>query len=126
MRNPNGHGSCYRLKGKRRNPWVARITEGWTEDKKQIRRIIGYFETKSAAMDALAMHRVDPVSPKTNLTLSDIYEEWSKGKYKNVSKATENNYRAAWKYINRYEKAKFKDLRTTHWQDIIDRCSAEG
>jgi len=96
---------------------------GWTPEGKQIRQTIGYFESKTEGMDALALHRVNPVSPRTNITLGELYKEWSESKYKHISKSTENNYRAAWKYIQRYEKAKFKDLRTSHWQTIIDQCA---
>ena len=30
MRLPNGYGTVYKLSGKRRNPWIARVTKGWT------------------------------------------------------------------------------------------------
>ena len=30
MNLPNGFGSVYKLSGKRRRPWVARKTTGWT------------------------------------------------------------------------------------------------
>lgn len=137
MRNPNSHGTVYKLKGRRRNPWIARVTTGWTttiakkgkragqEVRKQLYQTIGYFETKQEGMDALTMHRISPVSAKTNITLSELYEEWSEGKYKNISKSTENNYRAAWKYLKKLENAKFKEIRSSHWQSIIDTCKEQ-
>lgn len=123
IRNPNGYGSVYKLKGRRRRPWIARVTVGWTPEGKQLYQTIGYYATKQEGMDALALHRVNPVSPKANVTLGELYNEWSEGKYKHISKSTKDNYKAAWKYIQRYEKVKFKDLRTTHWQSIIDQCA---
>ncbi|NMA31990.1 MAG: site-specific integrase [Candidatus Methanofastidiosa archaeon] len=138
MHNPNGYGSVYKAKGRRRKPWVARVTTGWTtaiatkgknkgkEVPRQLRQIIGCFTTKQEALDALALHRISPVSPKANMTLGEIYREWSENKYKNISKSTENNYRAAWNYLKTMEGAKFKDLRTTHWQNIINRCVADN
>lgn len=125
LRNPNGFGSVYKLSGRRRRPWVAVVTTGWTEDGKQIRQIVGYFETKQEGLDALALHRISPVSPKAGMTLAEVYEEWSTGKYKNISKSTENNYRAAWKYLSKLEKAKFSEIRTSHWQSIIDDCKEQ-
>lgn len=74
-------------------------------------------------MDALALHRVNPVSPRSNITLGELYEEWSASKYKNISKSTKDNYHAAWKYIQHLEKEKIKELRTSHWQSIIDKCT---
>ena len=77
-------------------------------------------------MDALALYRVNPVSPRANITLGELYQEWSDSKYKHISKSTRANYKAAWKYIQRFEKVKFKDLRTTHWQSVIDRCAEDN
>lgn len=138
MRNPNGFGTVYKLPGRRRRPWVARVTTGWTtvvrkrgknkgkEMPKQLYQTIGYFETSQEALDALVLHRISPVSPKAGMTLAEVYEEWSVAKYKNISKATENNYRAAWKYMDKLKGAKVKDIRTTHWQGIIDDCKDAG
>lgn len=138
MKNPNGYGATYKLPGRRRKPWVARITTGWKtviatrgkrkgqEVPRQVYQIIGYFETRQQARDALALHRVSPAAPKVNMTLAEVYAEWSAGKYKYISKATENNYRAAWKYMAKYEKAKFADLRAGHWQEVIDTCKEQG
>lgn len=126
LRNPNGHGSVYKLSGRRRRPWVARVTTGWTEDGKQIRQPIGYFKTKQEGMDALTLHRVGPVSPKSDLTLNEIYDEWSAFRYENISKHTVNNYKTAWSYIKEYGNVKFKELRTAHWQNVITQAAEKG
>jgi hypothetical protein len=77
MRNPNGFGTVYKLPGRRRRPWVARVTTGWTtaiakkgkragqEVQRQNRQIIGCYATKQEALDALALHRVgqQPLAP---------------------------------------------------------------
>lgn len=73
MRNPNGYGSVFRLKGRRRRPWIARVTTGWTDEGKQLTQTVGYFATKQEGMDALAIHRISPVSPRTNVTLTELY-----------------------------------------------------
>ncbi len=135
MKNPNGFGTIYKLPGRRRKPWVARVTTGWElvaneesgeEKERQLRQIIGYFENKKDALNALALHRVNPVSPKADITLAKLYEEWSKGKYEYISKATINNYKAGWNYLAKYEKAKMKDLRTAHLQAVIDSGHKAG
>ena len=48
MKLPNGFGSVFKLSGNRRNPYVARKTQGWEIDpatgkSKQIFTIIGYY-----------------------------------------------------------------------------------
>ena len=56
MKLPNGYGSVYKLPGKRRCPYRAIVTERWLLDvetgKKQIRKTIGYYETKNKALEA--------------------------------------------------------------------------
>lgn len=120
-KNPNGFGSVYEVKdGRRRKPWVARVTTGWTKDGKQKRQVIGYFETSAEALQALVLHQVNPVSPKANMTLGELYEEWSESKYRRISKSTIDNYKAAWKYLSKHEKVKVKELRKAQFQKIID------
>lgn len=126
IRNPNGYGSVYKLKGRRRRPWIARVTVGWTPEGKQLYQTIGYFATKQEGLNALALYRVNPVSPRANITLGELYEEWSANKYKNISKSTRDNYIAAWKYLQPLSKAKVKDIRTTHLQTVIDKCVEKG
>jgi integrase len=132
LKQPNGQGSVYKLSGRRRKPWVARITTGWTttiaqkgkhageEVEKQLYQTIGYFEKKEDARQALQMHQFNPVSPKADITLKELYKEWSEGKYKRISKSAENTYKAAWLYLQKFEKAKFKEIRTNHLQSVID------
>lgn len=134
MRNPNGYGTVYKLKGRRRYPWIARITTGWTtvinkkgkEVPRQLYQTIGYFETKQDGMDALVMNRISPVSPRAGMTMGELYEEWSKAKFAYISKDTINNYKAAWKQLAKHSDVKVKELRTAHLQTVIDQCHKGG
>ena len=72
MRNPNGFGSVHNTGGrkKRRNPWRARVTDGWelcekTGKAKQIYRTIGYYPTRQAALIALAEYNKCPAARGT-------------------------------------------------------------
>lgn len=123
MKNPNGFGTVYKLSTKgRRKPWVAKITTGWTLEGKQTYQTIGYFETKQEGLDALVLHRINPVSPKANITFGDLYEEWSASKYEYISRPTIDNYKAGWKHLSKFKSVKFKELRTAHLQSIINKC----
>lgn len=129
MRNPNGYGCAYRLPGNRRRPWVARITIGWEWvncKQRQKYQIIGYFEERTDAMTALALHHRTPVSPKANMTLKELYEEWSGGAFEYIGRDTQNNYRAAWKRLAKFKDVKVKEVRTAHFQKIVDSCRKEG
>jgi len=123
FKRPNGHGSVYKLPGNRRRPWIARITSGWDEDSgRQLFQTIGYYKEEEEGEAALALHRVSPISPKAGISLGELYEEWSAGKYQYISRQTADNYKAAWKYLSKYKNEKIKDIRTAHLQGIIDGC----
>ena len=49
LKRTNGSGTVYKLSGNRRKPWVAVKTLGWTEEGKQEKKIIGYFEKEDEA-----------------------------------------------------------------------------
>ena len=58
MKLPNGFGSVYKLSGKRRKPWCARKTIGWTFDEERQKSFpvyvfIGYYQSRSEALLAL-------------------------------------------------------------------------
>lgn len=136
MKNPNGFGTVYKISKKgRRKPWVAKVTVGWEivtdkktgkEKTKQITQPIGYFEEKNEALDALVLYRINPISPKASITLRGLYDEWSEAKFEYISKPTQDNYKAGWKYLAKFEKIKFKELRTAHLQSVIDQCRKKG
>lgn len=62
LKRPNGYGTVYKLSGRRRKPWIARVTTGWTtavakkgkhagqEVERQLYQTIGYYETKQEAL----------------------------------------------------------------------------
>lgn len=125
-KNPNGMGSVYRPGGKRRRPWAARVTIGWSPEGKQLYQYIGSYETKEEALNALALHRIAPLSPRSSITLGELYSEWSARKFESLTKATADNYRAAWGRLKVLERSTFKDLRSHHWQHVIDQAHSEG
>ena len=60
MRLPNGFGSVVKLSGKRRKPYLAKITAGWDDNGKQIRKCIGYAKTKKEAIELLVKYNANP------------------------------------------------------------------
>ena len=120
LKKPNGYGSVIKLGGRRKKPWAVRVTDAIV-DGKQIFRYISYHETKTEALKALAMEQICPTSPKAKITLNELFEEWTDtAKFKNISKQTRDNYTAAYKHLNSIKNVKFTDLRTSHFQKIID------
>lgn len=131
MKNPNKTGSVFKLKGNRRRPWVARVTTGWQtvtaqkgkragqEYAQPIFHVIGYFITREEATLALSRYHTDP-TPGSDITLAELYEEWSAIKYPRISPPTAKNYKNAWKKVQHLGRHRFVDLRTKHWQESVD------
>ena len=74
MRNPNGYGSVFKLSGNRRKPFAVRITQGYTNDGKQIYKYLSYHATRKEAMQALASYNANPYDiDLNNITFSELY-----------------------------------------------------
>ena len=82
MKLPNGFGSVYKLSGKRRKPWAARKTVGWTFNEEKgksypIYQFIGYYATRQEALTALADYNKDPYDLHFDtITFKEVYEKW--------------------------------------------------
>ena len=125
MRRANGAGGVHKLPGNRRKPWQARITIGRDENGKQLYKTIGYFETKARAEQAISLDAVMPVSDKQNFTLSQLWEEWKTTRaYTELSRQTQGSYNAAYKYMSRFYKTKFHDLKLPQFQSMVDLADA--
>ena len=126
MKRANGDGSVFKLTGKRRKPWAARITIGWRLDPAsgkltQEYQLIGTFATRIEAETALNDFLQNPYDINAHkLTFSEVYDLWSKEYYatlKNDSSA--RSYRAAYKYCEPIFNVRMRDLRVSHMQGVI-------
>lgn len=123
MRNPNGFGSVYKLSGKRRKPWIARKTIGFDKNGKQQYYTIGYFEKRVEAMEALIEYNGNPIGDKRDLTLKELYVEWSDSKYAKLSIKTVQTYETAWNHLQSLKDMMLKEIRKSHMQEIIDKMN---
>lgn len=82
MKNENGSGSVYKLKGKRRKPWIATVTTGYSLDGKQLRKTIGTYPTKREGQEALLAYLKNPAlfSKKTFREVKNMWWESYKKK----------------------------------------------
>lgn len=128
IKNANGMGSVYRLKGNRRKPWVACVTRSIKKvdgTYQQKRKIIGYYETYDGAQFSLWNYNKHPaLFNKMNeigaLTFKNVYKEWSKTKYKHISKSAINGYKAAYAKCDSIKDLPMKDIKTYHFQEILN------
>lgn len=138
MKNPNGWGSVYNLNGKkskdskkrpnRRKPWVA-LAPAYMADGKYVKRTIGTFATRAEAMNALEKYRNK--SPKDitkmKMTFGEIWLDYCQSnKYKNLSKSTQDCYRAAFSKFAPLHRKEFAQIRTGEFQAIIDEYATLG
>lgn len=126
MRLPNGFGNVSKLSGKRRNPWRARKTTGWTIDEKtqkvkQEFTTIGYYATRQLALQALSEYNANPYDLDANkITFAEVYEKWSEKKFEEISLSNINGYKASYKMCESIYDMKFADLKLTHLQGVVD------
>lgn len=95
----NGTGSVYKLSGKRTNPWVARKTVGWNEKGHPIYKFIGFYRTRTEAMNALTAYNKSPYSLEGE-RLCDMYEGFLSGYKQDHSPKSLINIANAWDHLS--------------------------
>ncbi len=120
MRNPNGYGSIYKMKGKRRKPY--RVVKGIKGENGKIKRTtIGYTGTKKEALDLLAKYNNSPYDlNKNKITLIEVYEQWSKEHFNKISEITKINYISNFKKLEPLYNKNFKDITLMELQDLFN------
>ena len=130
QKNPNGYGTVYKLSGKnRKRPYVVRRTVGWktitkkdgTKKEVQQYEVIGYYEDYKTANAALTAYWKGGVKQAAALTFTDLYDEWSAVHFSNISMSTERQYVMAFKHFKSLHNVPFANLRTSHYQQIINK-----
>lgn len=123
MRLPNGFGTVYKLSGKRRNPFIARKTIGWSDEGKQMYKTIGCYPNRKEALQALTDYNINPYAIESStITFKGIFELWSNKKYEDISRSAVNGYNAAFDTSSSLHDMKFINIRTIHLQKVIDTC----
>lgn len=129
MKLPNGFGSVYKLSGKRRNPWAARKTAGWTEATEEKRaqpiyEFVGYYPSRAEALTALSDYNKDPYDLKAaSITFAGVYEKWSERKFAEggISDSNIAGYKASYKICTKLYNVKFVDIKLSHLQEVVDK-----
>lgn len=124
MKLPNQYGSVYKLSGKRRKPWAVRKTVGWKQiPEKQksypIYEFIGFYATKTEALQALASYNEDPYDLHLDtITFAEVYEKWSAIHYETIKDC--NGYKAAFKTSEPLHDMRMTDIKLDHLQSVVD------
>ncbi|MBP3504721.1 MAG: tyrosine-type recombinase/integrase [Bacilli bacterium] len=121
MKLPNNYGSIEKLSGKRRKPYMVRKTVGWDDNGKQIRKIVGYFETRTQALQELALFNENPYDiDAKKITLNELHEKWKNEKFPKIAPKTQVVYRMCWNYCKDIEEEAFVDIKINQLQSIVD------
>lgn len=110
LKRANGTGTVYKLQGRRKRPWVAA--------KNKVR--VGYYETKTAALEALGQLVGRPLDERYNMTFAEVFSDWKKEHYKSIGKKGIESYNRAYDIFAPIHNKRFRDLKTSDFQVIID------
>lgn len=123
MKLPNQYGSITKLSGRRRNPYVVRVTVGWNDDGTQIRKAYGYYPDYKTATEALVGYHKNPTSINSDATFQECYDKWSEEKFERVKDP--RGYKAAYNFCKSIYKVKMRDIRLCHLEDLVAKSGAE-
>lgn len=119
MKMPNKYGSVIKLSGKRRNPYGVRVTIGW-DGKKQIRKYIGYYRTKSEAIQALAEYNANPYDiDAKKITFQEVWEHWKKDEYENGTRSSQSAWRSGYSHCEPIYNMRLMDIKYVHIKDLL-------
>ena len=128
MKRANGTGCIRKLSGNRRKPYQVMITTKYERDEetgrtKQVVKQLGTYRTRDEAEEALNEYNKSSLDfETTTITFSQVYDIWSKQKFKEIKEKTVKNYKSAYKHCKDIYNVPLKDLKTMHLQKIVDNC----
>lgn len=116
----NSQGSVYKLSGNRSKPWAAILPCKYDNEGNQKRTILGYYATKTEALNDLNVAVASNTTDRINMTLSDIFNAWKPIAYRELSDKSIKAYDTAYNHLKPLHKMKIKDIRANDVQKIID------
>lgn len=125
MRLPPGYGSVTKLSGNRRRPFMVKVNSSLDERGYPKFDILGYYEKRTDALQALADYNKNPYDLKASkATFQDVYEMWFKWKYetskKKYSQSSINCTVGAFKKCAALHGRILNELKTPDLQAILD------
>lgn len=117
---PNGTGTAY----KRGSTWTAQVTVGIKRDPdtgrvQQVRRTKGGFKTKREALE-FCQQLANAAMPKKHVTFGDLWEQYEKTKYRQLSASKQCSYRTALKRIGDMIYTRIDAVTIADLQGLVD------
>ncbi len=69
---------------------------------------------------------VEPDTNLTNYTLEQIFEMWKEEHYPLIEKKGVEGYKTAWNRLSILKDARFRELKTMHYQMVVNQVTSEG
>lgn len=128
---PNGFGQISEIKNRNlRNRFRVMVTVGKTLEGKPISKLLkpnAYFKTYNEAYEALVEYNKNPYDLNTSsITMTELYEKWSKEYLKTVATSNVRSIQSAWNYCSVLYEMRVADVRAKHLKKCIDGASREG
>ena len=125
MRFPNSYGSITKLKGKRRKPYMVRVTasmeyDDTTQKYKQVQKVIGYFAKREEAIKCLADYNDNPYDLNA---LSVTFDECFQGAKKSFAEQQERAYTNAYRYFEPLYDVPIRQIKAGQLQNCINSCT---
>lgn len=121
MKRANGTGSVRKLSGKRRKPWAAytpAVVDPVTGQ--YVRKLIDTFKTRIEAEDAANSYSLNPYT-LTDITLDELYADWSKRHFETISSSTRRTYEFGYKVLSEIGSMKVRDLNPQVLQSVLNK-----
>lgn len=132
MKRANGTGSVTKLSGKRRRPWVVKVSQ---RDKygQITQKILSYHEKAADAQLALEEYNKSrlsgtaPAPDKLAMTVGDVFEAWKARTYPKLKPSSIYAHNAAWnKRVSSLASQKIRDVALDEWQSLLDAAEDSG
>lgn len=122
---PNGFGQISEIKGTNlRKPFRAMVSIGKDENGRPIQKMLrpeAYFATYKEAYEALLKYNNNPET-SNQLTIQDLYDRWSKEKYKTLSEGRIKAQESAWKYCGYLKALAVSEIRVNDIRTGIEQA----
>lgn len=113
MKLPNGFGTCYKLQGNRRRPYVVKKSI----DGRQV--TLGYFASYAEGLAMLfTLSTTDTM--QTEIPFLAIYERWKKEHFPGLSVSSQKAYEICFRHLSTIHSRPFASLRYRDLQSAID------
>lgn len=116
----NGSGCVYKMSGRRARPWVARVQVGKKDDGNP-EYIYSFHETPEDAENAIPTMRINyNLNPKSEYTVSQIWEAFKAVRWGKLTESTKTGYEASYAHWGALHDRRIKDIKASDMQDIIN------